>query len=130
MISIIDALRNKPFLFAQDGASVDAISSAETILGICFADDYREYLKAFGVATYQGHELTGISDVVRLSVTEITPQLRDCHSEACQGWYVVENTQIDGIVIWQSPNGRVYRSSPGQIPVQIASSLVEYVSRH
>ena len=130
MINIIDALRNKPFLFTQGGASVDAISSAEAVLGICFADDYREYLKAFGVATYQGHELTGISDVVRLNVTEITPQLREFHSEVCQGWYVVENTQIDGIVIWQAPNGIVYQSSLGQIPVQIASSFIEYVSRH
>ena len=130
MINIIDTLRNKPFLFTQGGASVEAISSAEAILGSCFADDYREYLKEFGVASYQGHELTGISDVARLSVTEITPQLRDCHSEVCHGWYVVENTQIDGIVIWQSPNGSVYQSSPGQMPVQIASSFVEYVSRH
>lgn len=129
MASIIDALRNKPFLYTQRGADENAISSAESLLGTYFADDYREYLRAFGVVTYQGHELTGISDVVRLSVVNSTLQGRSSHAKECQSWYVIENAAIDCITIWQSPNGVVYQASPNQVPVQIASSLEEYVIR-
>ena len=130
MTGIIEALQRKSFLCTRHGADEKAISQAEDILGVHFAEDYREYLKTFGVATYQGHELTGISDVVRLSVVETTLQNRACHAEEYQGWYVIENAEIDEVSIWQSPEGKVYQSSMNMQPRFICSTFSEYITRY
>jgi hypothetical protein len=43
--------------------------------------------------------------------------------------YVVENTGVDGIIIWQSSSGEIYMTSPNLQPKQIAKSLNEYINR-
>ena len=43
-------------------------------------------------------------------------------------WYVVEEANIDGIVIWQDSDGTVYQTMPNSECKAIANSLMEYIS--
>lgn len=42
-----------------------------------------------------------------------------------EDWYVIEETGIDGIVIWQDAEGNVYQNQE-----KICSSLAEYVEKY
>ena len=81
-----------------------------------------------GFAVYEGHELTGICKSERLSVIDVTLSERKDSCDECKEWYVVEQIHMDGIVIWQSSTGKVYRTLFGQMPLKICDSLLEYIN--
>ena len=94
---------------------------------LMFAADYREYVSAFGAASYCEHELTGICKSARLNVVDVTQDERQYNSVPAD-WYVIEEANIDGIVIWQATDGTVYRTRPGCKADKICDSLKEYIS--
>ena len=108
-------------------ADVKAIKDAEHKLNLLFSEEYREYLRVCGAASADGHELTGIVNSARLNVVDVTMRERNRNTSAPKDLYVVEEVQIDGIVIWQSGNGRVYQSVRGNELDEIATSLSEYL---
>lgn len=101
MSDIIDILKNAPEYIGGNGRTDTEIETAEKQLGIKFSPDYRCYLKDIGLACFDGHELTGICKSARLNVVDVTLLQRQRVSDA-YSWYVVEETGIDGIVIWQA----------------------------
>jgi len=103
------------------------ISHAEKSLGIRFFTEYRDYIAKFGVASYEGHELTGICDSKRLSVVAVTLKNRNRDKEVPHDWYVIEELHIDGIVAWQDSFGDVYLKSPTTKAKKICGSLCEYL---
>ena len=107
-------------------ASVRQIEDAESELGIIFADEYREYLLTYGAASVFGHEFTGISSNSRISVIDVTIEERKLNN-SCGNLYVTEQTNTDGIVIWQDSRGNVYKTQPGTVAKKICSSLSEYL---
>lgn len=118
--------QKKPFLFSG-AVNEEEIQEAESKLGIKFAKEYREYLAVFGTASYYGHELTGICDKnVALNVVDVTLEERNFFSNIPRDWYVIEQTHMDGIVIWQDREGFIYKAMPGKITL-IHNSLEEYV---
>ena len=120
-------LQKKPFVFSGE-ITEEQIKDAEEKLGVRFAEDYREYVAVFGTASYYGHELTGIcTSDSSVNVIDVTVAEREFISNIPNGWYVIEQTHVDGIVIWQDEKGRVYRASFGKWD-KIFDSLVEYVS--
>ena len=42
-------------------------------------------------------------------------------------WYVIEEIGVDGIIIWQSPDGTVYETYPNAEAKRLASSLLNYI---
>ena len=81
------------------------------------------------VAALNGHELTGITDVARCNVVAVTEAERE-HAPAAKGsWYVVEQADIDGIVLWQDADGFVYQTIEGGRPILFSKSLAEYVMK-
>ena len=127
MPSIVDKLKTKEHFYALSGASEEAVQAAEQLLGVSFSKEYREYLLAFGLASFQGHELTGITDSKRLSVVDVTKEERWLSQGIPTDWYVLEQANIDGIVIWQAADGTVYKVKPGCAPSELCSSLSEYI---
>lgn len=123
---VLDALQIAPDFIGGKGCDEDAIRIAEQALGLSFAPDYREYLHTFGLACFDGHELTGICRASRLNVVDVTLEERK-RFPAVLGWYVVEQANIDGIVIWQAPNGEIYQATPGRSPRKLCDSLTGYV---
>ncbi len=105
----------------------NAILEAEDTLRLHFAEEYRDYLEDLGLATFEGHELTGISKTARLSVIEATEKERAQNPNVPCSFYVVEKTNIDGIVIWQAPTGEIYQTEFNGKPHLICKSLAEYI---
>jgi hypothetical protein len=126
MTSFIKRLRASNTLCAQTGVDEELIAHAESELGVTFAEDYREYLAVFGIASANGHEFTGICKSKRLNVVYVTNEERNCYDRP-DDWYVVEDTNIDGIIIWQSSRGEVFLCQGTRSPQKIANSLSEYL---
>ena len=128
MADFINILSSLPDFHALAGASEEQIAQAERALSLRFADDYRQYVRAFGAVSAAGHELTGICASKRLNVVEVTLSARGAQPAIPQDWYVLEEANIDGIVIWQSSAGEVFQTQPGAEPVKLAASIREYLN--
>lgn len=108
------------------GASSEQVKAAELELSVIFAPDYHEYVKAFGAASFAGHELTGVCTSKRLNVVTVTQEERKSTSVPLD-WYVIEQANIDGIVIWQTASGVIYQTTPNGFAKELCKSLSEYV---
>jgi hypothetical protein len=127
MLDIVKKLRETPDFQALSGASLESIKKAEEELTLKFAEEYIEYLTAFGVASAGGHEFTGICSFPRLDVVSNTLTEKNNNSKIPENLYVVEIVNMDDIVIWQSDTGAVYQSAPNISPVKLCNSLCEYI---
>ena len=74
MKTIVDLLRTQPAFTSAKAPTAQEVMQAEQLLGVTFAADYRDYVAALGVASYEGHELTGVCPFPRLSVVSVTQQ--------------------------------------------------------
>ncbi len=128
MANIVDVLKGMPDYIGSNGRSEEEIVQAEKALGVSFAKDYRKYLEEIGLACFDGHELTGLTKTARLDVVSVTKEQREKFGKAISSCYVVEETNIYGIVIWQSSDGTVYEAIPNSKAKKIAKSLSKYIS--
>jgi len=113
--------------FADGGVTDKEIRKAEEELGLKFASDYREYLSIYGCVSFGSHELTGLTKVKRLNVVEVTKENRQFNKSIPTDFYVIEEADIDGIVIWQNSEGKIFRSDIYSNPVCAYDSFVEYL---
>ncbi len=128
MSDIITTMRNLPDFFSLKGSSDEEIYKAEKTLGVKFSDDYKLYLSEFGVVSANGHEYTGLLSSSRLSVIDVTLSERKRNPNVPSDWYVIEQANIDGIVIWQNKQGEIFQTQPCREPIKIADSLLDYIS--
>lgn len=129
MTKIVHLINSLPKLLALKPATAIEITDAEILLRVSFAEDYKEYLKAFGAIMAEGIELTGIAKSEHRNVVALTKKERELNPKVPRNMYVIENTGVDGIIIWQDTNGMVYQTAPNTEPVPIASSLAEYIEK-
>lgn len=127
-MKIMDVLHfNKDF--SSLGPVQDAaIDEAESSLSLRFSQEYREYVHECGIASVQGHEFTGICKSERLNVVNVTEKNRKLNPLIPKELYVIEETNYDGIIIWQSETGEVFRSAQDSLPEKIANSIAEYLN--
>lgn len=119
----ISSLKN---MKQMGGVDATTIKAAEDTLNLKFADDYIEYLETFGQIEASGIELTGLSKRKSTSVIELTIRERKL-GVIPEGFYVIEDLGIDGIIYAQSYKGPIVELAPHQHPVEFAKSLQEYV---
>ena len=100
---------------------------AEKLLNLKFDKEYRQYLKEFGIVAYDGHELTGLTKSKRTNVVSVTKEELEAVKDAPKDMYVIERTNFEGIIIWQSEQGAIYYSSPNKELTKIYDSLREYL---
>ena len=127
MNDIINTLKKQKMFASYGSATKEQILLSESILSTVFSEDYKLYLEEFGCADYYGHELTGICDFERLNVVNVTIEERNLNPSVPDNWYVIEQANIDGIVIWQSSTGEIYLTVPNTEPKKICNSLGEYI---
>ncbi len=125
---IVELLKEKEDTYFGKGSSKKEIEKAEKKLGLKFNAEYKEYLSEFGTALYDGHELTGISQSKRINVVDVT--LEEKKEGYPKDIYVIEETGIEGIIIWQTSNGEIYYSSPSCELTKYCDSLHEYISKY
>ena len=128
MLTIIDSILSYSDVRFIKCVSSKNINEAQHNLGLKFSIDYYSYIKRFGIASVNAHELTGICKSKRLNVVDVTKANRELFNDIPDDWYVIEEAHIDGIVIWQSTDGKIYQTMPGREPIMIAESLAEYIS--
>lgn len=129
MKNIIDVLRSMPDFIGSNGRSKEEIELAETMLEVAFARDYRNYLEEIGLACFDGHELTGLTKTDRLNVVTVTMEQRERFGKIASTWYVIEEANIYGIVIWQDTEGFVYEAASNAKVKKVADSLSEYFTK-
>ena len=127
MNGIVDAIRSFEGLLSLGAVSADDIRSAETELSVSFAPEYKEYTTAYGAVSFNGKEFTGAVQPLHLSVVAATRSARSITPAAGPEWYVVMDPHIDGIIIWQDPEGTIYQTEPGKDPVKVAENLESYM---
>ena len=127
MNEIIAIIKELPDLERVGNVSDIDIKDAEIQLHLSFANEYKSYLAEFGAISSHGMELTGIISVEYCNVVSVTKQEWGLNAKVPHTMYVVENTCIDGIIIWQDSSGVVYQTSPNTEPKKVAQSLVEYI---
>lgn len=128
MSAITEAMKTLPYFYSSSGANDERIADAEKRLGVTFSRDYREYVAAFGNVSVNGHELTGITDSARLDVVSVTFDERVRNAGIPADLYVIEQTGIDRIVVWQDTRGAIYQTIPGGKPQKIYDTLSEYIA--
>ena len=127
MSNFTEELQHLPDFHAFSGASREQIEHTEPVLGVNFSDEYRMYLTTFGTASACGQEFTGICKSPCLNVVDVTMSERMRHSILPEKWYVVEQTNIDDVVIWQSEKGEIWQTVPNHLHQKICGSLREYL---
>lgn len=127
MQKIIEIINSLPKMEGYKTASEIEISDAEIQLCLHFAEEYKTYLAEFGEVSARGLELTGIIDADYINVISATKEKWGMYPKVPKNLYVVEDTTIDGVVIWQDSNGYIYKTTPNSEPVKIADSLADYL---
>lgn len=128
-MDITTVIQNQHDLFVGNPASITDIKQAENKLNVAFSKDYKDYLLAFGFAIFEGHELTGLCDGRRLDVVKITLDEKDFTQAIPDNWYVIEQTNVDGIVIWQDSQGQVYQVAQNGTIQNVYDSLCDYIKK-
>ena len=127
---IVQTINSLPNLLTLKSAARTEITDAELQLRVNFAEEYKEYLSAFGAILADGIELSGITKAEHRNVVLMTKQEWELNSNVPHSMYVIENTRVDGIIVWQDASGTIYKTSPDLPPKQIAKSLNEYLQEH
>ena len=122
-MNLVELLSKKSGFVSLGGATEREVQDAEKTLGVVFAKDFREYLLCYGAASYVGHEFTGICDDKGTNVVTVTIEERQ-FNEIPGDWYVIERADIEGLVYWQSSNGKVYVTVPNEKPRKKADSFI------
>lgn len=128
--NIVEVIKALPDVLTIKPATNKQITDAELQLRVSFSEEYKTYLKEFGTIMADGIELTGIAKSEHRSVVSLTEQERALNPNVPHTMYVIENTCVDGIIIWQDTKGKIYRTNPESKPKKIADSLVEYIEKH
>lgn len=110
-------------------ATMEEIFKAEEALTVTFAEEYRFYLQKYGWASCKNHIFTGISPFAGIDVVTVTKKTRKRQPQVPHEYYVIEETQMDGIVIWQSNDGTIYACNPSSQHLKIAESFAEYIAQ-
>lgn len=127
MTDIISLINSLPDLLPLKPATEKQVADAELQISVKFSDEYKEYLYAFGAIMADGIELTGIAKADHRNVVTLTEKERELNPKVPHTMYVIANTGIDGIIIWQNADGFIYQTKPNAEPKQIATSLAEYI---
>ena len=129
MSAIIEAFTSTSSFLSGEGVSQDRIMQAEAELRLQFSDEYREYLSLWGIAAFDGHELTGITESCRLDVVTATTKAKKRYPMLPANLYVIEETNIEEVIVLQDTTGTIYGIGPNHQLEVIDSSLSDYIKK-
>lgn len=127
MTKIVELIKSLPNMFPLKPATDIQINDAQLQLRVAFADEYKEYLRAFGAILADGIEFSGIAKSEHRNVVNMTQKEWELNPNVPHNMYVIENTCVDGIIIWQDNKGEIYQTIPNHEPKKIADSLQNFI---
>ena len=111
-----------------NAVSDDLISDSERRLNLKFSNEYKLYLRKYGVVSLSGHEFTGLIEAKRLNVVACTLDLRSKKPDLPGNFYVIEDLGIDSLFACQTEKGTVYLvSSELSEMKKVAESIGDYL---
>lgn len=125
MVELVDFLNSIEDKLVGKPVSIENIKKAEDQLGLKFAKEYIEYISSFGFVMFNGHEFTGIFESGRGNVVDVTIEQRTKNKNISSDMYVVEDTYMDKIIIWQNESGEIYTTKGNSAPVRLCDSIIE-----
>ncbi len=128
MNNIINAFNSKQSLICGEGLDDIQIEKAERELNLRFAEEYKKYLKEFGLASFDGYEFSGIGCVERLNVVSMTQEAKKNNRLVPDDFYVIEDVGIDYILLWQNNMGQIFETHYNSIPRKIYDSFADYIN--
>lgn len=126
-MNIVDKIKTIPNLCHLTGCKTTQIKAAQKELDLDFPDEFIDYVKEFGVISFYGTEWTGLNVEGYLNVVDATKNERKLNKGFPQGFFVLENQAIDGILILVNSKGAVYSYQNGNLPTLICKSMSEYL---
>jgi hypothetical protein len=126
-LNIVDKIKTIPNLCHLTGCKTTQIKAAQKELDLDFPDEFIDYVKEFGVISFYGTEWTGLNVEGYLNVVDATKNERKLNKGFPQGFFVLENQAIDGILILVNSKGAVYSYQNGNLPTLICKSMSEYL---
>ena len=127
MSKIIEIIEGLEDVISLVPATKEDVERVEQELDLVLADEYKEYLYQYGAVLTDEVELTGIAKSKSRDVVSVTKREWELNPSVAHNLYVVENLGIDGMIIWQDQEGKIYESVPNKEVVCIAQSLAEYM---
>ena len=118
---------NNLYKFAKP-AEISTIRDAEKELSLSFSSDYIEFLHNIGACICFEHEINGLTDTNILNVISLTKEQKALYPQTSSSWYAIEDTHMDGMIIWQDSNGCIYQAAPNDPPKKIASCLSDLLN--
>ena len=126
-MNIIEEIKAIPNLSHLSGCKTSQIKSAQKELGLDFPDEYVEYVKQFGAISFAETEWTGLNVEGYFNVVTATLKERKIDKNFPQGYFVLENLGIEGLLTIVNSNGSVYSYQSQGKPKMICKSLSEYL---
>lgn len=125
MDNIVSLIAKKKNLVSTGKVTIKEINETEERMNTKFAQEYKDYLQAYGIASFEGHELTGIGNIKRLNVESVSKKYKG--NDETNNMYVIEDLYYDDIIIWQNKEGKIFKSINKKTPIIICSSMLEYL---
>lgn len=106
----------------------DVIVEAEKKLGFKFPKSYREIIKALGVISSDSEEIFGLGVEGYLNVVETTLDERQLSNGNLNGFVVIQNLGMEGVLIVVDEKDNVYEYANGKFK-NLDCSPAEYIIR-
>lgn len=126
MSNIVELINQIPGVLVMEGCSDEQIQEAEEALSIKFPQEYIDYVKAFGCIEFKAKEWTGLNIKGRLNTVNATLKEKSVNDDFPAGFFVLENTCIDAIVIACNEAGEVFFVQ-NSVCRKIADSISGYI---
>lgn len=128
MKTIIDNIAKHFKVYQGKGVPDEVISAAEQQLGVNFPEQYKAYLKEYGVLSFGTHEIAGLGINGYLNVVEATTTERNLGGFFPNDCILIENVGVDGILVVMDSAGYVYECHNG-IKAMVAESFFSYIKK-
>lgn len=109
-----------------DGVSEKEIQQAEEKLGMMFPKTYRDIVKEFGSVEVDSEEIFGLGVEGYLNVVETTLKEREVSQGKLNGYIVLQNIGMEGILIVVDEQDRVFEYQLGEFR-NLLSTTAEYI---
>ncbi|ACQ70017.1 MULTISPECIES: SMI1/KNR4 family protein [unclassified Exiguobacterium] len=109
-----------------DGVSEKEVQQAEEKLGMMFPKTYRDIVKEFGSVEVDSEEIFGLGVEGYLNVVETTLKEREVSQGKLNGYIVLQNIGMEGILIVVDEQDRVFEYQLGEFR-NLLSTTAEYI---
>ena len=108
------------------GIPYTEMTDAENELGVRFNKEFIDVVYEYGNVKSKDFELLGLGN--ENNVVEATFNEWALNNKVPHDMYVIENTMVEDVVVWQDNEGMIYESYPNCTPIKISDSLASYLT--